>query len=272
MLEQLLQRLPQILVPVAVVVVLQLLRRYCRPDGLPNSLADEPPPLKVLDRQFRRTQWGVAVLYLGSAAVFAFGSWKSFQSANKWLAALDGPAAYRLYPSAAIWWFFPGFGALTIGWLMMEFLLPYALGKKTAEVYLYWTSARAGLNASKVFRWGALAVAGPIGILTILALPVHSSFRDDALVFRSYASLKAKAYSYERIRGLTTTDGIRDRFGKFVPDPCILIDFDDGTRWSSGDLLRDPDRSVDIGLKEFLSKRSAVRFRHTPLAKDLWAK
>lgn len=271
MLEQLLQRLPQILVPVAVVVVLQLLRRYCRPDPLPKSATRKPPTLDMLDRSFRRVQWGVAVLYLGSAATFALGSWKLLQSGNEWLASLDGPAAYRLYPSQAIWWFFPGFGALTLGWVMMEFLLPFVLGKDTAQVYLYWTSARAGLNASKVFRWGALLVAGPIGLFTILALPVHTSFREDSIVFRPYAS-KVKSYSYHQIRGLTTTDGIRDRFGKFVPDPCILIDFDDGTRWSSGDLLRDPDRSIDSGLRAFLAERSEAPFRHVPLAKDLWTK
>jgi hypothetical protein len=159
-LEQLLQRLPQILVPVAVVVVLQLLRTYCRPAPLPKLAPTETASLEMLDRRFHKTQWGVAVLYFCSAAAFAIGSWKLLESGNEWLSSLDGAAVYRLYPSAAIWWFFPGFGALTLGWVMMEFLLPFVLGRDTARVYLYWTSARAGLNASKVFRWGALLVAG----------------------------------------------------------------------------------------------------------------
>lgn len=164
MLEELLQRLPQIMVPIAVVVGLQLLRRYCRPECLPTSTTEEPCSLENLDRQFQKTQWGVGLLYLVSAAVFAIGSWTLLRLGNEWLASLDGPATYRLYPSEAIWWFFPAFGALTIGWVMMELLLPFVLGRKTAQVYLYWTSARAGLNASKVFRWGAVTVAGPIGL------------------------------------------------------------------------------------------------------------
>jgi hypothetical protein len=170
-----------------------------------------------------------------------------------------------LYPSQAIWWFFPGFGAITLSWVMMELLLPFVLGKDTAQVYLYWTNARAGLNASKFFRWGALLVAGPIGFFTVLALPVHTSFLEDRIVFSPYASVKAKTYSYHQIRGLATTDGIRDRFGKFVPDPCILIDFEDGTRWSSRDLLRDPDRGIDDGLKMFLVARGRTPVHHVPL-------
>lgn len=272
MLEQLLQHLPQTLVPVAVVVVIQLLRTYCRPAPLPNLATTETPSLEMLDGRFHKFQWAVAVLYFCSAAAFAVGSWKLLESGNEWLASLDGPGVYTLYPSAAIWWLFSGFGAFTFGWVIMEFLLPFMLGRDTARIYLYWTSARAGLNASKVFRWGALLAAGPIGFLTILALPVHTTFREDRIVFRPYASITAKSYGYDKIRALTTTDGIRNRFGKFVPDPCILVDFDDGTQWSSGDLLRDPDRSIDAGLRAFLAGKTRVPFRHVPFAKDLWTK
>lgn len=68
---------------------------------------------------------------------------------------------------------------------------------------------------------------------------------------------------------MTETDGIRNRFGKFVADPCIVIDFSDGSRWSTRDNLRDPDRTLNLALLSFLESKSGVTARHQSLERDL---
>jgi len=188
---------------------------------------------------------------------------------NQWFARAEGPSTFQLYPSGAIWCFFPGFGAITIGWLITELLLPRFLGQDTAHLYMFWTNARAGMNSGKIFRWGTSLIAVPIGVLTVFAVPVHTTFHASEMRVWTYASMRSATYRYDQIRAITTTDGFRNRFGKFVSDPYILIDFDDGTRWSSGANLRDPDRIINVDLRMFLEAKSKLQSRHVPIERDL---
>lgn len=88
----------------------------------------------------------------------------------------------------------------------------------------------------------------PIAAFTLPAIPCHTVFRDDHFVVRPYASVSGRIYEYADVRRLTATGGFRDRDDNFHADPCIVIDMKDGTRWSSGDNLRDPDLHPDYRL------------------------
>jgi hypothetical protein len=268
MLEAILKALPRTLTVIVVPLALVLLRRYFPP-------IDDPPTgtdLVSLDRRFHKTQWGVAGLWIAEAVAFALLTHICFIRLNRWFAFSEGPAVFRLYPSGAMWWIFPGFGALTIGWLLMEASLPLLLGSTEARVYLYWTNKRAGMSGGTIMRWGTALIAAPIGVLTMFVIPAHTTFHDSEMRFRGYGAIHSVTHGYSQIHAITTTDGFRDRFGNFVSDPRILLDFDDGTRWSSRDGVRDPDRILNVDLREFLVRKTGLPTQYVRIDRDLSAR
>jgi hypothetical protein len=173
MLQWLLEVTPRFMIPILVAVVLAWLRKRLPP---PSPLQDDEalPELEVLSKRFRRTQWWTTALLLGNTLMIGCGSWLVLRWANLQFAQFEGPAEFRLYPSAAFFAFFPGFGALTIAWPLLATLLKCFLGRETAELYIYWTNKKSGFDAFRAFWWGALLLGLPLGVLTLPAVPVHT--------------------------------------------------------------------------------------------------
>jgi hypothetical protein len=73
-------------------------------------------------------------------------------STNRYLANKDGPAAFILLPQSAIWWFLPGFAALTLIWDLTLWLWSLVGSKQVALQYEYWTNVKAGFNATRILR------------------------------------------------------------------------------------------------------------------------
>ena len=69
--------------------------------------------LSALDARFQQTKWVVEVSMIAVAVVFAWTTHHLLVSLNRYLGTSDGPeTSLRLWPQTAIWWFFPGFGAV----------------------------------------------------------------------------------------------------------------------------------------------------------------
>src|SRR5258708_3254851 len=98
----------------AVYFVFAIARRYMsaasvKPLEAHISIAD-------LTNRFGGTQWIVGISMVLVGVLFFFTTHAIFVWLNQYLAAADGPAEFTLWPQKAIWWFFPGFGALALSW------------------------------------------------------------------------------------------------------------------------------------------------------------
>lgn len=107
---------------------------------------------------------------------------------NEYLAAGDGPTNIHLWPQSAIWWFLPGIGALTLAWEITLQVWSLFGGRREADLFGYWTGLAVYLRGSrgpvdfdvrKALRWMALLFVLPIGILTALALSMHTTLRQN---------------------------------------------------------------------------------------------
>jgi hypothetical protein len=123
--------------------------------------------------------------------------------------------------------------------------------------FIDWTHQRGGFDSTRALRWMALLLALPIGVATLLAIPIHSSLCDDNIVVGHYAQLAPQCLTYSRARRVALVDGLRDRSGKFAARAEIIVDFDDGSRWRSAD-NRDFTPEVDSGLAEFLQRKTGA--------------
>jgi hypothetical protein len=239
-------------VPVVVVLVFALARRYL------SSATLKPPETAYsredLDFRFNNVQWLVGAGMVVIGVLFAYGSNAALLKTNRFLTSLDGPANYWIRPQSAIWWFFFGFGAVTLSW---EFVLQVWArfgNRDEANLYRYCSNHKLGLDATKLLRGMAILIARPVGIFTVLALPIRTALRQSGIKDCGYAFAPCKLCRYARARRITAIERYRDRDGKLNRSAGILVDFSDGRRWSSaneGDLSKsfDPDFAMVLATK-----------------------
>lgn len=254
------------LVPLLVFLVFALARRYLPVDSAQQ--AKDTYSKEELDARFCYTKWIVSLCMLVSAALFASSSYALLVWLNRYLAIADGPAYFRRWPENAIWWFFPMFGAISLCWEMTLQLWSRFGNGEEANRYSYWTNQSVGFDSRRVLRWLALLIALPIGVLTVLALSMHTSLREDDIRDCGYAFAPCKTYRYDDAIRLTMVQGSRSRDRKQKRRAGIVIDFKNGLRWSSAD-MGEFGRIVDPAMTEFLKNKTQLPLNHAETQADI---
>lgn len=253
-----------LLVPLAVIAVFALARR-CMPVSAPLPQARLTDHLQV---RYKALQWpvGIGTVLCGAFMVWSFHAVLLYVN-RIWATARNG-AGLQLLPQPAIWWFLPGFAALSLSYELT--LQVWAAVGDRREIALYdrWSSSKAGFDSRRVLRWMGLIIALPIGVLTILALPMHATLGDAEIVDCGYAFSRCQAYRCTDARRVSEVEGFRDRDGKLTSRAGLIIDFADGRRWSSA-VWGDFRSSVDPQLKTLLSAKIGLPIGHFTAESDV---
>jgi hypothetical protein len=218
--------------------------------------------------RFSNIQWLVGAGMVGIGVLFADGSFAALLKTNRLLASFDGPANYWIWPQSAIWWFFPGFGAVTLSW---EFVLQVWArfgNRDEANLYSYWSNQKLGFDATKLLRWMAILIALPVGIFTVLALPIHTALRQSGIKDCGYAFAPCNLCRYADVRRITAIEGYRDRDGKLNRRAGIVVDFSDGRRWSSAN-ESDLSKSVDPDFAMVLASKTNLPCNYPQTEADI---
>lgn len=272
--DQIVDLLKWILVPVVVVGAMALLRKVFPVKRVgrtalepsreePDDRKGEEPSFEELDDRFRKISWPFNLCMIAIGLLFAWGTHTLFVWINHSLALADASSVFRELPDKTIWWFFPGFGALALSYEFTLQLLAWRKGRREADLYSRWSNEKtamrggkyAGVDSRKVLRWLAVIIALPIGVATVLALPMHVSIGPNAVRYCGYAFKPCKVYPYVDARRMVIVAGSRDKDGKFNSQAGVVIDFRDGRRWSSAD-MGSPQNTVDPNLVRFLQERT----------------
>jgi hypothetical protein len=225
--------------------------------------------LFALDARFQQIKWVVGIGMIAVAILFAWTTHHLLVSVNRYLAARDGPeTSLRLWPQAAIWWFFPGFGAVALCWeITLKLWSAFGQGD-TARSYRLWSDGRAGFDCTRILRWMALLIALPIGVLTVLALPMHTALRQRDIRVCGYAWAGCKTFEYSKAVRMTLIEGFPDRGGRLHRRAGIVLNFTDGRRWSSAD-IGDFSKSVDPALSGYLIERTGLPLKQAETEMDI---
>lgn len=242
------------LIPAAVAIVFALSRRYLPPPSTVAFTEEEAG-------EFSRLQWAVGTAMLVVASLFGYFSYKALCWANSYLAFGAATSPFTLLPSRSTWFFLPFFGAICLTWEMTLRLWKLVGNPLRAFKYESWTNSKAGFDATRVLRIFILVVELPISIATVLALPIHTSIGDMEIKIGHFAALHQTKQSYSEVRTITVTEGLRLRDGSLKNRPAIVLDFSDGTRWSSAD-NRDPEKSINQTLLSFLEEKTKLLARY----------
>jgi len=214
--------------------------------------------MSALDGRFQQTKWMVGISMIAAAVLFAWTTHYLFVSLNHYLAASDGPeASLWLWPQTAIWWFFPGFGAVALCWEITLSLWSAFGHGDAARSYRLWSDGRAGFDCTRILRWMAFLIALPIGLFTVLALPMHTALRQQGIRVCGYAWAACKTFEYSKVVRMTQIEGFRGRDGELHPLAGIVLDLADGRRWSSAD-IGDFSKRVDPALSAYLVEHTGL--------------
>lgn len=265
--KQLMDFLARALIPIAVLTVFALARKYM-PATPARRFRGPEYSVEELDARFSGAQWMVAGAMVGIGAIFFVSAHAGFVAINRHLALKDGPAHLVIFPQSAIWWFFPGFGAVALSWEITLKLWELFGDRENALLYANWSNRKVGFDCTKMLRWIAVLVVLPVGILTTLALPMHTTLAEDRITDCGYAFAACKVYRYADARRMTIIDGFRDRDSRLNRRAGIVIDFRGGRRWSSAD-EGDFHSQVDPSLEEFLANRTHLSYNHAETENDI---
>jgi hypothetical protein len=221
-----------------------------------------------LDVRFSEVQWIVNAAMIAIGVIFIVGVHTALVSINRHLAVSNGSTRLFILPQSAIWWFFPGFGALALSWDITLQLWGLLGNRETPRLYASWTSLKAGFDSTKMLRWMSAVVVLPIGVLTVLALPMHTALTQDSIIHCGYAFAPCKAYRYADAQRMTIVDGFRDRDARLTKRAGIVVDFRGGERWSSAD-EGDFHDQVDSSLEQFLTNRTHLPYGHAETTNDI---
>lgn len=177
------------------------------------------------------------------------------------LAGHDPNRHFLMLPGHWIWFFLPFFGGICLAWEITRRLWHMLGDPVQASKYESWSNCKAGFNATRVLQIMTVTMVLPIAIATLLALPIHTSINDAGLSMGHFGRFGSTLYRYSDVVKITVTDGFRSRDGCLLKRPTITLDFKDGTRWSSAD-NRDPEKSIDRLLLDFIEKRTKLTAAH----------
>jgi hypothetical protein len=213
-----------------------------------------------LDARFSTTGWIFYPCMVALDVVFGFATYAVLRWINRYLAFAGGKTAFAILPEAAAWWILPLFAVLAFGFEMT--LQVWSLfSADEANLFGYWSDlnivlrglpVRTDFPVRDVLRRMGWLIVLPVGVLTVLGLPVRASVRKDDISVCGYAFTHREVLPYSLARRLTIVQGYAPGEG-----PGIVLDFTNGRRWSSA-RGRGYAIGVDPAMADFLTKRTGL--------------
>ncbi len=207
--------------------------------------------------RFSDRQFFVNICYFVVAVTFFFGVRFGFEAINHRIAGPALPGQMQLFRDPIIWYFFAGFGALTLPWEITLQVWSLFGNRRTVSLYRQWQKRstfeyRGGAykNELGLYHWFILLIALPVGVANSLALNMHTTLESNAIRTCGYAFKPCTTLPYAEIANITY----------YPPNPAVKpataarldITFSNGARWSSSDWGNE-NKDVDPSVVRFLA-------------------
>ncbi len=192
----------------------------------------------------------------------------ALKSANHWWASLEGPSILTQYATPIIWCFFPGLAALATPWPLTIWYLRKVGRWEEADSIVDAADSKGRMNSFRVMKWLSMGVVAPIGLLTLLAIPIHLSISDSEVRVGHYGSLHSESFVLREARRMTLVDGYKLKDGSFHPAKDLLIDFADGRRLR-GNAVGDGGTNIQEDVMRILVAKTGLTPAHANTADEV---
>lgn len=193
------------------------------------------------------------------AIAFFFGVCYGFEAINHHMAGPAVSSQLQLFPDPIIWWFFAGFGALTLPWEITLQLWALFGHRRTVFLYRQWQKRptfdyKGGeyKNELGLYHWFILLIAVPAGAGNMLALNMRSTLGPESIRECDYGFRPCKVLRYADIRTITYVAA-----NNAIHPPAaakLVLEFNNGAHWSSSEWGNE-NNDVDPTVVNFLASR-----------------
>jgi hypothetical protein len=220
----------------------------------PGTFADEP----ITDEErILYTRWEThSALPLVVLVALLTSAW---YLGLTWAASLFRPEApgtrFLIQPSAS-YWLIP---AIFLGMITSPILLYGLYRGLLRDRYRRFERCcveRDGFDVRRLLVCLAVVIFTGSAVCFLAGVTSFSRFNDTGNEIQRPLSFRSSFYEYTRVRTIERRATIRAPIGNEVPSPRHVILFDDGTLWSSRELLRIPVPEVDGQIAQLVSERS----------------
>jgi hypothetical protein len=181
---------------------------------------------------------------------------------------MDGPAELRLYKTAILWCFLPGFAALAVPWPFTVWMLRKLGRTDEADSVTERSNRKGGMDSMRVMKWLSIGLVGPIGVLTVLAIPMHVTISGSEILLGHYARLFPERFQLSAAKRATLVEGVLYRDKSFHPQQDLLIDFADGRRFYAN-VEGDGGTSVPPEVVQLLLAKTKLSLEHAKTEEDI---
>jgi hypothetical protein len=219
--------------------------------------------IEAYELKFAEWRTLIGLCYIPSGIAFFLLSYFSLVALNRLCIASDGISGYHLSYQSAVWFFLPLFGSLSLCVEITMLVWTIFVGWRVVHLYCQWESLQPKryrgshlyYDSRKVMNKFALFIAVPIGLATVLALGMHTTFTQDGIYEYGYAFKAPVFHSYRDVRHAALLEGFWGKHQKFIHKPSLVLDFSDGSRWAQ--------TNWDDSNKEATTELIAILRKHT---------
>jgi hypothetical protein len=222
--------------------------------------AKMPPGITTLSQSElarRYKSWEVAsILPLFTFTAFlGYGWFLLIRFAASLLLPAAGDGVRVVTPEDAYWAVPAGFLGLVSSARPLTLLYGVLLKDRYAE-YDAYTRFKLGFDSWALFRVFAFLVPLMAAAFLLAGINYSAQFDERGITTRRFWGAGGGLHSYEAVTSIHTRDHFIAPNGNRVLQPHYVIEFSDGTAWTTRDGMRTPDPANDLNLMEFVALKS----------------
>jgi hypothetical protein len=214
-------------------------------------------PLEDLRAHYASWETGLGLSGLAACAPVGYARWLGLRALSAAHARLTPPAEVVWFAQPLYWIVPSGLLAFSLAFYLSDWAGRRFLRERYPE-YLDYLQLKTKMDMGRVsslLKNGAL-VASAVSIFLGLAWSLR--LESDGLVFHRYFSLRDERFAVSDIQSIRTAPALIAPSGGLVVRREYVLQFADGRRWTTNDLLADPSEMEKRKLVALLALRSGV--------------
>jgi hypothetical protein len=190
---------------------------------------------------------------------FAGGAWylwyHAFLALEAWHIERLGPSVALIVPTVYYWMLLSLFLGMISSAPLLHLFYKALLRGRYADYVLY-NNMRAGFDTWKLVRGLAVLIVISALSFALLGMDTYMKVTGDGIVVNRFWSVGEQRYPFSSVKAVKSASHFRALNGKAVERPHFVVDFSDGTKWTTRDWLRETEPEQDARLAAFISARS----------------
>ena len=167
-----------------------------------------------------------------------------------------GPAVGLITPTIYYWMLLALFLGMIFSAPLMRLSYRALLGRERDADYVLYNNMRAGFDTWKAVRGLAVLVVVPALGFAFLGMDTYLKVTEQGMTLNPFWSLEERQYPFTEVKAVKSAARFRAPGGRTVDRPHFIVEFSDGTTWTTRDWLREAEPERDGKLAAFIASRS----------------